>query len=180
MLTITIPAKELWNETTQEFIVQSSDVKLTMEHSLVSISKWESKWKKSFLKNLEKTPEESIDYIKCMSISKNIPDEIYLRLSNDNIRSIDEYINDTMTATCINTIDGKNKETITSELIYFWMISYNIPFECQKWHLNRLMTLIKICNAKNQSSSSSKRSPNEILANNAKINAERKKRLHKV
>lgn len=177
MLQITIPSVELWDEFKQEFIVVKEQT-LQLEHSLVSLSKWESKWNKAFLSAKVKTTEETIDYVRCMTITKNVDPMVYTFLTDDNISKIDQYIEAPMTATYISD-DGSGKtsrEVVTAELIYYWMIAYNIPFECQKWHLNRLLTLIKVCNVKN--SPQKKMSPNDIMRRNSQLNAERRAKLH--
>ena len=177
MLSITIPSAELWDDRKQEF-VYTKEQTLRLEHSLVSLSKWEAKWKKVFLSKQEKTYEETIDYIKCMTLTQNVDPDVYNHLSNENIKQVNEYISDSMTATFIN--EDKNakgsKEPVTSELIYYWMISLNIPPEYQKWHLNRLLMLIKVCNAKNQPPK--KKSKKELMTRNAALNAARKKKLN--
>lgn len=176
MLTITIPAMEMFNEKTQEFFTLKEQT-LQLEHSLVSLSKWESKWCKPFLSKNKKTVEETIDYIKCMTITQNVKDEVYARLTRSNIEAINKYIDDPMTATTFYNDNSKvNNETITSELIYYWMIALNIPMECQKWHLNRLLTLIRVCNVKN--SPPKKMSKGDIMRRNAALNAARKKQLN--
>ena len=150
MLQIVIPGMELFNAQTNEF-KNTKEVTLSLEHSLVSVSKWESKWKKPFLTDDPKTREESLDYIRCMTITQNVSEDVYSRINSETMQKIQNYIDDPMTATWFNEQKKKSsrKETITAELIYFWMIAYNIPFECQKWHLNKLLTLIKICDIKN-------------------------------
>lgn len=150
MLLITIPAEEFWDEDKEEY-VYSKEWTLQLEHSLVSLSKWEAKYCKPFLVKDEKTQEETLDYIKFMTISQNVPNSVYARLTRQNIEAINDYIGAPMTATTISDNSGKSgkKETVTSELIYYWMIALNIPFECQKWHLNRLLTLVRVCNVKN-------------------------------
>jgi hypothetical protein len=177
MLQITIPAVEFWDEQKQEF-VYGKEQTLCLEHSLVSLSKWESKWNKAFLGRQEKTFEETMDYIKCMTITQNVNPEVYSRLTHDNYREINEYIEAPMTATYIN--ESKNqassRETVTSELIYYWMIALNIPFECQKWHLNRLLALIKVCNIKNQPPK--KMSKRDLASRNAALNAARRKQYN--
>ena len=144
----------------------------------MSLSKWEAKWNRAFLSKREKTTEEMIDYIRCMTITKDVDPDIYYRLSAANIKKINEYIGAPMTATYFpdDKIMGHSRDTVTSELIYYWMIALNIPFECQKWHLNRLFALIKVCNIKN--SSTKKMSKSDILRRNAEINAARRKRHH--
>ena len=177
MLQITIPSTELWDEEKQEF-KNTKEYVLQLEHSLVSISKWESKWNKVFLSKEEKTYEETIDYIKCMTITQNIPDEVYRYITKSNVDKIDKYISAPMTATWFTkeTPNKINKETVTSELIYYWMIALNIPFECQKWHLNRLLTLIRVCNIKN--TPPKKMSKRSLAQRNAAINAARKKQFN--
>lgn len=177
MLQIVIPGQEFWDEQKQEFINMKEQV-LQLEHSLISLSKWESKWCKVFLSKQDKTPEETIDYIKCMTITPNVDPEVYSRLTEANIKEIEDYIAAPMTATYFSpNNDGRpSREQVTSELIYYWMIALNIPFECQKWHLNRLLTLIKVCNIKNQPPKKMNR--RELMSRNAALNAARKKQLN--
>lgn len=176
MLTLTIPASELWDERTERFIYTKQQT-LVMEHSLVSLSKWESKWCKPFLTKKEKTTEELLDYFKCMTITQNVSDETYLGLTKENIKAIIEYMNSPMTATTIRSYGPKRvgREQVTAELIYYWMVAFRIPFECQKWHLNRLITLIRICEIKSQKPK--KRNRRDVLNEYASINAARQK-LH--
>ena len=151
MLKILIPGHEFYNESTGEFI-NVKDTLLKLEHSLVSVSKWEEYYKKPFLTEDAKTKEETIFYIKCMTINSNVNELVYELLTAEQIESINQYIQDNRTATWFTERDnesGVNREQITSELIYYWMIIYNIPQDYQKWHLSRLMTLIRICNIKN-------------------------------
>lgn len=178
MLTITIPASEGWDETKQEFVPIEPAKTLQLEHSLISLSKWESKWCKPFLSSQDKTDEETLDYIKFMTITKNVNPEVYNRLTNKLIDEINRYIDAPMTATTFSGESGgkNNRERITSELIYYWMIALNIPIEeCQKWHLNRLLTLIKVCNIKNQPEK--KMNSADVAAHYAELNAKRKKEL---
>jgi hypothetical protein len=182
MLEITVPAQEILNEDTLEFI-SIKETKLRLEHSLVSISKWEAKFHKPFLTNEPKTIEETREYVKFMTITQNVDDNVYLLLTQDNINEINKYIENPMTATWFAdnlTSSSKPKrmtgEVVTSELIYFWMVSYRIPVEFQKWHLNRLMTLIKICDRKNQPDK--KMSKSEILRRNKELNAARLKKYN--
>lgn len=176
MLKIILPEVEKFNEETSEFIYSPS-IELQLEHSLISISKWESKWEKSFLATQDKTTEETLDYIRCMS-NEDIPFDTIKNLSARNITDINNYINSPMTATKFfeDNKTGGSRETVTAELIYYWMITLNIPMECQYWHLNRLLTLIRVCNVKN--SPPKKMSKQEILSRNAAINAARKKQLN--
>lgn len=177
MLRITVPGTEQWDESKEEF-VYTKEQTLQLEHSLISLSKWESKWKKPFLTKEDKTQEETLDYIKCMTLNQNVDPEVYDRLTNENIQEINRYISDPMTATFFS--DDKetkpSREIITSELIYYWMIALNIPDKFEKWHLNRLLTLIKVCNVKNQPPK--KRSKQEIMSRNAALNAARRKRFN--
>lgn len=174
MLILKIPEQEYYDQETGEFR-NCRACTLKLEHSLVSISKWESKWKKPFLSDKAKTAAEFIDYIRCMTINSDVPEEAYLFMSVDNIHKIEEYIMDPATATTVTDRrkkkGGEVPETPTSELIYYWMVSNNIPFECEKWRLNRLITLIKICNAKGNPQQMSKQ---EILAMNNALNASRR------
>ena len=177
MLRITIPAIELWDENKEEFI-NTKEQTLQLEHSLVSLSKWESKWNKPFLSKDTKTEEEELDYIKCMTITQNVDPNIYKFIPLNIREEIKEYINAPMTATWFS--EDKNtkssSEQITSELIYYWMVAQNIPFECEKWHLNRLITLIKICNIKSQPPK--KMGKKAIMSRNAALNAARRKQLN--
>ena len=177
MLRITIPATEEWNETKEEFIYTKEQT-LQLEHSLVSLSKWESRWKKPFLSKEVKTKEEIIDYIKCMTITQNVDPNVYRCLTEENIKTVNAYINDPMTAT---TFSDRNKrspsrEIITSEILYYQMIALTIPMECQKWHLNRLLTLIRVCDLKNQKPK--KQSMRERYTSNVALNAARRKQLN--
>lgn len=176
MLQITIPAmNDLWDERNQQFL-SIKETTIQLEHSLLSISIWESKWNKSFINTKDKTEEELIDYIKCMTITKNVDPNVYVCLTAENIQEIVNYINAPMTATIIRDTGKSSSEIVTSELIYYWMISLNIPVKFEKWHLNRLITLIKVCSIKNQPPK--KMSRGEIMQRNAALNAERKKRLN--
>lgn len=176
MLQITVPGVECWDSEKERFVT-AQPVTLTLEHSLVSLSKWEQKWCKPFLKKDKKSREETIDYIKCMTLTQNVDPNVYYRLSEKNINDIYEYIEAPMTATTVPEEKGKtiNRETITSELIYYWMIALQIPFECQKWHLNRLLTLIKVCNRKN--TPPKKSSQRDLYAKHRAINEANRKRF---
>lgn len=177
MLQLVIKPREEWNETTQEFVYTKGQT-LQLEHSLVSISKWEAKWCKPFLSKEQKTYEETIDYIRCMTLTQNVDPNIYSLLSRENVDKVNKYIDAPMTATKIpdNSSGPKSRETITSELIYYWMISYQIPFECQKWHLNRLLTLIRVCGYKN--APAKKHSKRDLMSRNAALNAARRQQLN--
>lgn len=178
MLQVTIPSIELYDEINETFIT-SKEQTLQLEHSLVSISKWESKWKKPFLSKEDKTIEEMRDYVKCMTLAQKISDDVYARISPSIIFGvIQEYIMDSMTATTFSSHEQKktNREVITAEIIYYYMIAMQIPFECQKWHLNRLITLINICDIKNRPPS--KMSRKEIINRNKALNDARRKSLN--
>ena len=177
MLEIKIPAMELFDERTGEFI-NITEQTLRLEHSLVSLSKWESKWCKPFLSKTEKSREETIDYIKCMTLSQNVDPKVYNYLTESNFREINKYIEAPMTATTFSDEKGSkgSREQVTAELIYYWMVALNIPFECQKWHLNRLLTLVKVCNIKNQPPK--KMSKRDVMSRNAALNAARRKQLN--
>ncbi len=178
MLTITIPTGEIFNSETNEFI-SIKEQTLHLEHSLVSVAKWESKWGKPFLGKDPKTVEEMLDYIRCMTITQNVDPKVYSFITSKNIEEISEYIEAPMTATWFNEKSTKgrhNEEVITSEIIYYWMVSFNIPVEFQKWHLNRLLTLIKVCSLKNEPQK--KMSKREILDRNKAINKARRASMH--
>lgn len=179
MLKLLVPGREWYNEETEEFIV-SKDCVLLLEHSLLSVSKWEAKWKKPFLNTKEKrTREESVDYVRCMTINKGVDPFVYYNITPLLFKQINDYIEDSMTATTINHRHDRptaRKEIVTSEVIYYWMVENGIPFECEKWHLNRLMTLINVCTIK--SSPGKKMSQKDILKENAALNAARKAKKH--
>lgn len=178
MLKVYVPETELYDEINETFVTVKA-AELHLEHSLVSISKWEAKWRKPFLdaKNT-KTIEESRDYIRCMTMNQNVNPRVYYALTPKNFSDIDAYINDSLTATWFNNSStaSPTREIITSELIYYQMISFGIPMECQKWHFSRLLTLIRICSIKN--SAGKKMSKGEILRSNRALNAARRKASH--
>lgn len=180
MLQLTMPRTEFWNEQTNEFVYVEETV-LRLEHSLLSISKWESKWNKAFLTKKEKSAEEILDYIRCMSLDEH-PDYIYQALSAEQLKEIDKYISLPMTATRIISSslsqkeNGKPKDVITSELVYYWMLSYQIPKECENWHLNKLMALIQVFNAKN--TPPKKGNMRDIMKRNSQINDMRRRMHH--
>jgi len=174
MLILDIPEQEYYDEENQEFVYIHT-FKLKLEHSLVSISKWESKWKKPFLKDEQKTPAEFLDYVRCMTINSDVPDNVYQLMGHENLKKIQDYIMDPATATTImdrrkQSSKGR-QETVTSELIYYWMLTNGIPFECEKWRLNRLITLIRICNAKGNPQQMNNQ---ELYAMNAALNRSRR------
>lgn len=182
MLEIKVDSIEAYDEVNNVF-VNTPSVVLQLEHSLISISKWEAKWHKPYLQSANTlTKDEIIDYIKCMTVSPgHVDDMVYYFLSQENIDSIVDYIKNPMTATWFKEDKNKphSKEIITSELIYYWMVALQIPFECQKWHINRLLTLIKVCNTKSEESTSkNKMSKRELMSRNAALNAQRRAKLN--
>jgi len=176
MLKLTTPSRELYDEKNEEFITLKGQT-IQLEHSLISISKWESKWNKAFLGKQKKTSEESLDYIRCMIITPNVDENIIHTMDQECVDKVEAYISAPMTATVIGgQKKGANKDVITSEVIYYWMVAHNIPFECQKWHLNRLLTLVSVCNAKN--SPPSKMSKKDLIERNRSLNEARKRQFN--
>lgn len=178
MLNIVVPATERWDEQKEEFISLSKDQKLMLEHSLISLSKWEQRWHKPFLSKEPKSTDETLDYIKCMTVSKNCADSVYDCLTYENFKEIDEYINDSMTATWFgeNPFGGNTsgeEKVITNEIIYYWMLKLGIPYECEKWHLNQLITLIRVTSEKDKPEQ--KRSTQEVAMSNRALNEARLK-----
>lgn len=176
MLKIRIPSAELYDQQANEFI-NSKEQELTLEHSLVSISKWESKWHIPFISDKPKSAAQNLDYIRCMTLTQNVDPIVYRLIPAEEMKRIKNYIEDSMTATWFteDKSQHRNREVVTSELIYYWMIAAGIPFECQKWHLNRLMTLIRICGEK--SKTPKKMSKRDLMTRNAKLNAKRRAAL---
>ncbi len=175
MLELIVPATELFDESTQTFI-QTKETKLYLEHSLVAISKWESKWHKSFINTKQKTFKENVDYIRCMSLNTHVDPNVFLAITQQNWDIIEEYNNDSMTATILPKGEGKvNREPITSEIIYYWMIAYQIPVQFERWHINRLITLIGVCQIKNQPQK--KRGIKDVIANHKALNNARRKQF---
>ena len=177
MLQIAVPlGTEYYDEEKEEFVYPKEQI-LQLEHSLISLSKWESKWHKPFLSKDRMTDEETVDYIRCMTLTQNVPPEVYNHLTNENIQEVTDYINDPMTATTFS--DDKNakpnREIVTAEIIEWWMITLNIHFECRKWHLNKLLALIKVCTIKN--SPPKKMSQKEAMSQQRALNAARRKQL---
>jgi hypothetical protein len=176
MLTIHVPEKEIFDESNCSFI-HLPETELHLEHSLISLSRWESKWKKPYLSDKEeRTREEIIDYIACMSLDKNVDRDVIEALDVDSYKQIIEYIGDPHTATKVYdrrpNKSGKS-EIYTSEVIYYLMIYYGIPWAAEKWHLNRLMTLIKVCGVRGGTTNQAM-DLNAIFAENKKLNAMRR------
>lgn len=177
MLEIKIPAAEYFDEKTGEFHSVKATT-LQLEHSLVSLSKWEAKWQKPFLGKTDKTAEECVDYVRCMTITQHVDPMCYRFLTEEHFRQINAYIDLPMTATTFGNEENKkfNREVITAEIIYYWMIALNIPFECQKWHLSRLLTLIRVCNIKN--APQRKMSKRETAERNRALNQARRQKYN--
>jgi len=177
MLPITVPYTKLLDERSSQLIYVPEQT-LQLEHSLVSLSKWESKFEKPFLSKEAKTAQEMREYVKFMTLSRNVSDAVYYALTSKHYEEINRYIEKPMTATTFrqDRRSSPQREQVTAELIYYWMIALNIPFECQKWHLNRLLTLIRVCSIKNQPPK--KWSKRDILSRNAELNAARRKRFN--
>ena len=179
MLKITIPAQEFFDDRKQEFIY-TKETTLQLEHSLVSISKWEAKWKVPFLMERDEqhrlTQEQIQDYIRCMTITQNVDPLTYYSLTNENVSEIIKYIEDKQTATWFGKL-GPNKgprdtRPMTSERLYHLMVNYNIPFSCEKWHISRLMTLIRIC--QEESKKQEKKNPKDAAIARHNLNAARR------
>lgn len=173
----TIPATEYYDEVIEEFVTfDSRSIHVSLEHSLVAISKWEAKYHKPFLSNDEKSPEETLDYICMMDSSESLTIPDLRRLPAKIMQNIQNYIQDPMTATTFSSNRQSGREILTSEVIYYDMIAAQIPFECQYWHLNRLLTLLRVCSIKN--GPQKKMSKSEILARNRALNAQRRAKMH--
>lgn len=180
MISITIPKSEVYDNKKNVFYRVDKPITLQLEHSLISVQKWESKWGKSFLGTKKKTQEEAIDYIRCMCITPNIKDEAFYCIPGKEMNRIAEYIDAPMTALVFRGGSGsgpKKREIVTADIIYYWMISYNIPSEYRKWHLNQLLTLIQVFNEKN-APKKNRRSRMEILEDYKSINERNKERFN--
>ena len=179
MLTIIVPVFDGFDEGTEEFI-QFPEATMELEHSLVSLSKWEAKWEKPFMSTDNKTTEQTLSYIECMNLHEDEPHMLRQRLTDKHIQEVNTYIDKKMTATWfredMSPRPAQTREVITSELIYYWMVALTIPFECQYWHLNRLLTLVRVCNEKNKPEKKMSRA--EIAANNRALNEQRKAQHH--
>ena len=191
MLTLTIPGKQNWDPVKQEFLY-TAPVELKLEHSLLSLAKWESKWHIPFLSNAgAMTREQGLDYLRCMTVSKGVPPEVYTRLTREQCDALNAYMNDPATATWFRgerkpnepppadtrprRRTGSGTET-TAEVIYSQMFQLGIPKECEKWHLNRLLTLIRVCQ-ESQNPPKKMRS-REWAAERKALNEKRKAKMH--
>ena len=179
MLTITVPETESYDPVTETFYT-TKETKLTLEHSLLSIAKWEAKWGKPFINRTredKKTVEEGRDYIRCMTITQNVDPMVYYALTEENYKEIVAYMDNPMTATWFSeTNKPPSREIITSEVIYYYMVALQIPFSCEKWHFNRLMTLIRVCNEKNKPPK--KMSKRAIMSKNQALNMARRQKFN--
>ena len=176
-LILTVPEREFYDEKTGRFISTKKTV-LQLEHSLLSITKWESKWHKPYLSKIEKTEEESFDYIRCMCLNKDVDPNVFRALGPKQAQMIADYINNPMTATTIKRKENRpSKEIITNELVYYWMTNFSIPFDpCEKWHFNRLMTLIEIASIKSQPAK--KMGKNQAARERSALNAQRRAKFN--
>lgn len=174
---IFVPDFEGWDELNNRFVYKKGGT-IVIEHSLVAMAKWESKWHKPLLSDERKTREQLVDYVRCMTISQNVKPELYECITDSVMAEVDAYMNDPMTATWFNRPDnkGKSKRVLTAELLYYFMISFNVPMECQKWHLNRLITLIEVCSEENKPQK--KKSLNDAYRSQSEINRMRRVKLH--
>lgn len=177
MLQLVIPPVEYFDSKNNE-IFYTSEHHIQLEHSLVSVSKWESKWCKPFLTSKDKTNEETLDYIRCMTITQNVDPVVYTHIRKEQIDIVSDYIDNPMSATTFSKSSDKvtNKEVVTSELVYYWMTAFQINWEAQKWHLNRLLTLINICSIKNQPKKKMNRK--EALRTQRELNEARKAKFN--
>lgn len=150
MLEIDVPTAESYDETTSKFVTTDACT-VRLEHSLLSVSKWECVWKEAFLGRKEKTTEQTLSYVRLMVLNDDLPPGVWDSLVTNHLEKIRDYIADSMTATRLPTDPNapQSREATTSELIYYWMISLNVPVEFERWHLNRLLTLIRVINFKN-------------------------------
>jgi len=179
MIRISTPSDEYYDDATQEFKSVVGQTVL-LEHSLRALAKWEARWKKPFLSKENKTRAETIDYVRCMSITPGVDPSIFETLTDATLNKINEYIADPMTATTFSNRGPKkppSREIVTAELIYYWMVALEIPFECQDWHLNRLLTLIHVCEIKNQPRDKKKKTSRDDINRRTELNRARKQRL---
>ena len=175
MLTLLLPPSEFFNEQNQLFEYTEETV-INLEHSLISVSKWESKWRKPFFSKEPKTDEEILDYIRCMTLTDGVKPLAYQSLTSAHLRQIQDYIEEPMTATWFREKEKTSmREVVTSEVIYYWMTALNIPFECENWHLNRLLTLIRVCNEKQKPAQRQK--GRKALASRQALNRARRAKL---
>lgn len=183
MIEINVPASSVVDPDTNRIYRVKKDQKIQLEHSLISIQKWESRWHIAYLKrDHQKTYEQIIDYIRCMTLTPNVADDVYYCIPDSELKRVAQYIDDPMSATRVHDAPpvksfgiGQKQDVVTAEVIYYWMIAMNIPYECRKWHLQQLLTLIRVINAKN--APKKKRPMKDVLAEYRSINEENKKRF---
>lgn len=173
-LKVVIPAGEQYDEVNDLFCNETKEQTLTLKHSLVSLAKWEARWHRPFLGKERKTYEETVDYIRCMTVTQNVDPMVYNYVPQSVIEEVDRYIDEPMTATTFNDDKKTSNQIVTAEIIYYWMTALNIPFSCEKWHLNRLLALIRVCSLKN--SPGKKMSRREITSRNKALNQARRKK----
>jgi len=178
MLTIIVPSVEYYDEIKEEFVPVTKEQTLKLEHSLLSLYEWESKWNKAWYSRQEKTVDETTDYIRCMTLNQDVDPKVYDNLSTDNINQVKKYLEAPLTAIHFpkDKLGGSNNETITNELIYYWMVALNIPFTCEKWHLNHLFNLVRVCNLK--AKPPKKGNQRDSMSRNAALNAARRKQYN--
>ena len=181
-LTITVPEQELYDDLSGRFVSTKKTV-LKFEHSLRSIANWESKWHKPYLSTDKRTEEETIDYLRCMCLTRDVSPDIFRIVASNRklMLQVAEYVNNPMTATTIKRRGGRqpSKEIITNELVYFWMSNFGIPFDpCENWHFNRLMTLIEIASIKNSDPKANKMSRSQMARERSALNAQRRAARH--
>ena len=173
MLTITIPPSELFDEARSEFLT-TPGATIVAEHSLLALSKWESKFKRPLLASPEFSLEDLKSYFECMCFTPDVPSEVFQNANSATLSRVSEYLMDPHTATTVPRSKGStlDRETVTSELIYYWMVALNIPFETETWNLNRLITLIEVCNHKSQKPKKTSRA--ELYSRNRELNRQRR------
>ena len=178
MLRLLIPKREYWDPIREKFIT-IPEVKVELEHSLNALSKWESKWHIPFHSDKPKTNEQNIDYVRCMCLDANVDPNVFNYLTEQNVNDISDYIQDSSTATWFSeTKKTGRKDVITAEIIYYWMTVYNIPSEYEYWHLNKLLTLLRVCAEKNNTDANGKKMNKMTASQRQKLNAARKKKYH--
>lgn len=177
MLRLDIVLEEETFDEKEALFLPAKTFPLELEHSLVSLSKWESREEKPFLGKEKKTDQETLAYVKDMAVEPNVPHQVFEAFTNSDLLAVNNYISAKMTATWIREVGPQRhtNEVITAELIYYWMIAMQIPFECQHWHLNRLLTLIRVCNEKNKPSKKMDRK--SAQQQQRQLNAQRRARL---
>ena len=180
-IVVTVPKSEVYDEENDIFYEIKNEVTLVMEHNLIAISRWESKFHKPYLTKDTKTNEEILYYLECMTITKGVESYVYRCIPKSELLRITEYINDPMTGTTVREspyAKKQGKEEIQSaELLYYYMFKLGIPKECENWHLNRLMTLMKVYGAKDEKPDG-KASRSELIARNRAINARNRSKYH--